>query len=53
MATADGRISLAGMRLITTAGEGRTDRDLADGAERVAVLRDLFGIDLGGAVLQG
>jgi N-hydroxyarylamine O-acetyltransferase len=53
MATADGRISLAGMRLITTAGEGRTERDLADGAERVAVLRDLFGIDLGGAVLQG
>jgi N-hydroxyarylamine O-acetyltransferase len=52
MATTDGRVSLAGMRLITTAGEERSERDLADAAERVSVLRDLFGIDLGGAELR-
>ena len=50
--TPDGRISLAGMRLITTAGEERSERDMADEAEREAVLRDLFGIDLGGAQLR-
>jgi N-hydroxyarylamine O-acetyltransferase len=50
--TADGRISLAGMRLITTAGEERSERDMADEAEREAALRDLFGIDLGGAQLR-
>jgi N-hydroxyarylamine O-acetyltransferase len=49
--TPDGRISLAGMRLITTAGEERSERDLADAAERREVLLDLFGIDLGGAEL--
>ena len=53
MATADGRISLAGMRLITTAGDERDERDLADDAERRAVLRDLFGVDLGDARVQG
>jgi N-hydroxyarylamine O-acetyltransferase len=52
MATAEGRISLAGMRLLTTAADERTERDLADAAERVAVLRDVFGIDLGGAELR-
>jgi N-hydroxyarylamine O-acetyltransferase len=55
--TADGRISLAGMRLITTTGTDRDERDLADDAQRRAVLRDLFGIDLGaarlGAPVQG
>jgi N-hydroxyarylamine O-acetyltransferase len=50
--TADGRISLAGMRLITTAGEERSERDLAGAAERREVLRDLFGIDLDGAELS-
>ncbi len=53
MATADGRISLAGMRLITTAGDERDERDLADDEERRNVLRDLFGVDLGRARLQG
>ena len=50
--TEDGRISLAGMRLITTTGPDRDERDLADDAERRAVLRDLFGIDLGAARLR-
>ena len=50
--TEDGRISLAGMRLITTTGTDRDERDLADDAERRAVLRDLFGIDLGAARLR-
>ncbi|HEY2788076.1 MAG TPA: arylamine N-acetyltransferase [Gaiellales bacterium] len=49
MATADGRISLAGMRLITTSGDDRHERDLADDGERREVLRDLFGVDLGKA----
>ena len=53
MATADGRISLAGMRLITTSGEERSERDLADDGERRDVLRELFGIDLGAATLTG
>jgi N-hydroxyarylamine O-acetyltransferase len=52
MATADGRFSLAGMRLITTAGDERDERDLADDEERRAVLRDLFGVDLGDARLR-
>jgi N-hydroxyarylamine O-acetyltransferase len=51
--TPDGRISLAGMRLITTTGEERSERDLAGEAERRAVLREMFGIDLGGAELTG
>jgi N-hydroxyarylamine O-acetyltransferase len=52
-ATEDGRVSVAGMRLITTAGAERNERELADEAERQAVLRDLFGVDLGGAELTG
>jgi N-hydroxyarylamine O-acetyltransferase len=51
--TEHGRVSLAGMRLITTSGTERRERELADEAERRAVLRDLFGVDLGDAVLTG
>jgi N-hydroxyarylamine O-acetyltransferase len=50
-ATPDGRVSLAGMRLITTTGQERAERELADAGERRAVLRDLFGIELGEAEL--
>lgn len=53
LATEDGRRSLSGMRLITTADDVRTERELAGEAERGAVLRDLFGVDLGGAALTG
>jgi N-hydroxyarylamine O-acetyltransferase len=49
--TEDGRVSLAGMRLITTSPAGRAERELADEAERAAVLRETFGVDLGGAPL--
>lgn len=49
MATAEGRISLAGMRLITTAGDDRSEQVMVDDAERRAVLRERFGVDLGGA----
>jgi N-hydroxyarylamine O-acetyltransferase len=51
--TEDGRVSLAGMRLITTTPAGRDERDLADEAERGVVLREIFGVDLGGAPLTG
>jgi len=50
-ATPDGRVSLAGMRLITTTRQERRERELADAGERRAVLRDLFGIALGDAEL--
>jgi N-hydroxyarylamine O-acetyltransferase len=50
--TADGRQSLAGMRLITTTPAGRTERELANEEERRAVLRDVFGVDLGGARIR-
>ena len=53
LATEDGRLSLSGMRLITTAAGVRSERELAGEAERGAVLRDLFGVDLGGAALTG
>ena len=49
--TDDGRVSLAGMRLITTTPAGRVERELADEAERATVLREAFGVDLGGAPL--
>jgi N-hydroxyarylamine O-acetyltransferase len=48
-ATEDGRVSLAGMRLITTTAAGRRERELTSEEEREAVLRDVFGVDLGGA----
>jgi N-hydroxyarylamine O-acetyltransferase len=51
--TKDGRVSLAGMRLITTTSAGRAERELADEADRAAVLRETFGVDLGGASLTG
>jgi len=51
--TEDGRVSLAGMRLITTTPAGRDERELADEVEREAVLREVFGVDLGGAPLTG
>jgi N-hydroxyarylamine O-acetyltransferase len=52
LATASGRISLAGMRLIVTSDGDRSERELADEAERDAVLRETFGVDLGGARLR-
>ena len=48
-ATADGRETLSGMRLITTTPAGRSERELADDAEQAAVLRDVFGVELAGA----
>jgi N-hydroxyarylamine O-acetyltransferase len=51
LATENGRRSLSGMRLITTADGDRSERELAGDGERAAVLRDLFGVDLGGATL--
>jgi len=51
-ATEDGRVSLAGMRLITTTAEGRGERELESEDERAAVLRDLFGVDLGAARIR-
>jgi N-hydroxyarylamine O-acetyltransferase len=51
--TEDGRVSLAGMRLITTTPAGRVERELADEAERAAVLWEAFGVDLGGARITG
>jgi len=52
LATEDGRESLAGMRLITTTPAGRTERELANAEERTAVLRDVFGVDLGRARIR-
>ena len=51
-ATEDGRVSLSGMRLITTAADGRSERELESEEERAAVLRDLFGVDLGAARIR-
>jgi N-hydroxyarylamine O-acetyltransferase len=51
-ATEDGRVSLAGMRLITTTPAGRTERQLANDEERAAVLREVFGVDLGDARIR-
>jgi N-hydroxyarylamine O-acetyltransferase len=52
LATADGRRSLAGMRLIVTEDGRRDECQLADDDEREAVLREAFGVDLGGARLR-
>lgn len=52
LATGDGRETLSGMRLITTTPAGRTERDLGDEDERAAVLRDVFGVDLGVARIR-
>jgi arylamine N-acetyltransferase len=48
-ATADGRQTLSGMRLITTTPSGRMERELGSEQEQHAVLRDVFGVDLGRA----
>ena len=46
---AGGRISLSDLRLIETSEDGeRTERTLRDEAEYAAVLRESFGIELGG-----
>ncbi len=48
LATPHGRVTLSGMRLITTDSEGRrTERELATEVEYRQVLMDLFGIRLG------
>lgn len=52
LATEDGRISLAGMRVVTTTPAGRREQQLRDEPERLAVLRDRFGVDLGDAELR-
>ena len=52
LATEDGRRSLSGRRLITTAHGVRSERELTGAAERATVLRELFGVDLGGATLR-
>ncbi len=46
-ATPHGRITLSGMRLIATDGEGRRERELSGEAEYRQALTDLFGIRLG------
>jgi N-hydroxyarylamine O-acetyltransferase len=45
-ATPDGRITLSGMKLITTANGQREERALTSEDERVSVLREQFGIEL-------
>jgi hypothetical protein len=40
------------MRLITTTADGRSERELGSEDERAAVLRDLFGVDLGAARIR-
>jgi len=42
--TGEGRVTLRGMRLITTRGGDRQERELVDEAERAEVLREHFGI---------
>ena len=46
LATADGRVTLAEGRLITTRGDSREEHPVAE-EERAAVLRDVFGVRLG------
>ena len=46
LATIDGRITLTDMRLITTTGEGRHERELTDEHEYEAILRERFGMQL-------
>jgi N-hydroxyarylamine O-acetyltransferase len=45
LATPDGRITLSGMKLITTRGD-RHERILDSEEERTALLRELFGVVL-------
>ena len=44
LATPEGRITLSGMRLITTRGGERNERVLDSEEERTALLRELFGV---------
>jgi N-hydroxyarylamine O-acetyltransferase len=44
LATPEGRITLSGMRLITTRGGGRHEKVLDSEEERRALLRELFGV---------
>jgi N-hydroxyarylamine O-acetyltransferase len=44
LATPEGRITLSGMRLITTRGGERHERTLESEEERTALLRELFGV---------
>jgi N-hydroxyarylamine O-acetyltransferase len=46
LATADGRITLANMRLITTTRGGRRERELANQEEYRAALSERFGVEL-------
>ena len=44
LATPDGRLTLSGMKLITTQGGERRERELADDQEYAEALREHFGI---------
>jgi N-hydroxyarylamine O-acetyltransferase len=44
LATPDGRVTLSGMRLITTRGGEKQERELADEREVAEVLRERFGV---------
>jgi len=44
LATADGRVTLSGMRVILTSKNGREERTLASAEEYAAMLREQFGI---------
>jgi N-hydroxyarylamine O-acetyltransferase len=48
LATPEGRITLTGMRLITTAQGEKHERALADREEYLSVLKERFGIELAG-----
>jgi len=45
LATPDGRLTLSGMKLITTRGGERRERELADDQEYAEALREHFGIE--------
>jgi N-hydroxyarylamine O-acetyltransferase len=49
LATPDGRVTLSGMKLITTRGGGKQERELADSGEYAEALREIFGIVLPGS----
>jgi N-hydroxyarylamine O-acetyltransferase len=44
LATPEGRVTLSGMKLITTRGSERQERVLASEEERAALLREMFGV---------
>ncbi|MFL6237424.1 MAG: arylamine N-acetyltransferase family protein [Thermoanaerobaculia bacterium] len=49
LATPDGRVTLSGMKLITTRGGERRERELADEREYAEALRQIFGVVLAGS----